>query len=232
MNTMTPAGIICERLRSAKLLDVAERAAKRAGARLADCLVAGGPETPGHVAVWAALSSAGAPDDMIAGLVGWPVEAIRRALKAGRAPAPKRKPGPKAGQKRGAGKPDYYPPAVLPDVPDLVVDDVAASPVACVEMTVEAGALDLAARVGYLDVLREVSMRRGVPVTALLGRARTKSVVLARGEVVWRMRHLRKCSMTEIGRALGRDHSTAMDYLHRFKPTPDLLALLPHTEAA
>ena len=61
-----------------------------------------------------------------------------------------------------------------------------------------------------LDLVREISARRGVVVDQLCGRVRTRSVSWARQEVWWRMRHHpeRFYSLLEIAQLFGRNHAT------------------------
>ena len=70
-----------------------------------------------------------------------------------------------------------------------------------------------------IDALRErdldaiavdVAARRGVPLAELCGPGRTQSVVRARHEVWWRIRHHpeRYLSLPEIARLFNRDHTT------------------------
>jgi chromosomal replication initiation ATPase DnaA len=61
-----------------------------------------------------------------------------------------------------------------------------------------------------LDLVQEISTRRGVPIEDLCGRARTRSVSWARQEVWWRLRYHpeRYYSLPEIARLFGRDHAT------------------------
>lgn len=219
MSALSPSAIV-ERLQRANLLGTAERAAKRAGARLADCLTVGGKATPGHAAVWAALAADGAPHEMIARLVGWPSVTVERVLRRA-APKPKR-----AATTRG--RDGFYPPDVLPEIPDLVVDGVVQRATGRGERLSAGRPTD-----GDLAVLREVAVLHGLTVMDIVGRERTSRVVACRGEAVWRLKHLRGCSTTEIGRAIGgRDHTTVMHYLRTFEPGPELLALLPAKEAA
>ena len=65
----------------------------------------------------------------------------------------------------------------------------------------------------HLDGLaREVCTSRGVLLREVLGASRSRSVVRARHELWWRIRHLpdRCYSSPEIGRLFGRDHSTIL----------------------
>lgn len=61
-----------------------------------------------------------------------------------------------------------------------------------------------------LDLVREISARRGVVVDQLCGRVRTRSVSWARQEVWWRLRNHpeRYYSLLEIAHLFGRDHAT------------------------
>lgn len=82
------SALICARLRTAGLLDVAERAAKRVNLRLADC-IAGPPEvTGGHRALWTALARDGRTARQIGVLLGWPEAAIAQELPTKVPPPP------------------------------------------------------------------------------------------------------------------------------------------------
>jgi chromosomal replication initiation ATPase DnaA len=61
-----------------------------------------------------------------------------------------------------------------------------------------------------LELVEQVSARRGVVVDELCGRTRSRSVSWARQEVWWHMRNHpeRYYSLLEIARLFGRDHAT------------------------
>jgi plasmid maintenance system antidote protein VapI len=100
---MSSAATICANLRQAGLLDVAERVARRAGLKLADCIAPG--RHPGHVALWSALARAGKTPAEIAALV-LRQEAEISAVLPGQAPAPWPTPAPESGVRvRGRAKP-------------------------------------------------------------------------------------------------------------------------------
>ena len=63
-----------------------------------------------------------------------------------------------------------------------------------------------------LDILDDVSSRRGVTRQELLGRSRTRAVVAARQELWWLIRHHpgRCYSYAEIAALAGRDPSTVV----------------------
>lgn len=69
----------------------------------------------------------------------------------------------------------------------------------------------LAAR-ALLDLVDDVSARRGVTRQELLGRGRTRAVVAARQELWWLIRHHpERCySFAEIAAIVGRDTSTVL----------------------
>jgi chromosomal replication initiation ATPase DnaA len=68
---------------------------------------------------------------------------------------------------------------------------------------------DLQAR-NLLELVQQVGARRGVCLTELCGRTRTRNVVAARHEVWWRIRnHPERCySLHEIAHLFGNDHAT------------------------
>ena len=63
-----------------------------------------------------------------------------------------------------------------------------------------------------LHLAEEVCSARGVLLHEILGASRSRSLVRARHELWWRIRHLpdRCYSSPEIGRLFGRDHSTLL----------------------
>lgn len=73
------AAMINTNLKAAGLLQVAERAAKREGLRLVD-VVALGPVTSGHQALWRALAREGKSAREIGTILGWSEETIAAAL--------------------------------------------------------------------------------------------------------------------------------------------------------
>ena len=63
-----------------------------------------------------------------------------------------------------------------------------------------------------LPLAKEVCASRGVLLHELLGATRSRSVVRARHELWWRVRHHpdRCYSLPEIGRLFGKDHTTIL----------------------
>jgi len=76
---------------------------------------------------------------------------------------------------------------------------------------IETALHSLAAR-ALLDVVDDVTSRRGVTRQELLGRSRTRAVVAARQELWWLIRyHPGRCySYAEIAAIVGRDPSTVV----------------------
>lgn len=85
----TDAIAIVARLKAADLFTLAERTAKRAELRLADC-ISFGDVTGGHVALWRALAKV-VPVVRVAAILGWQADTIARELRVPEArptPAP------------------------------------------------------------------------------------------------------------------------------------------------
>lgn len=59
-----------------------------------------------------------------------------------------------------------------------------------------------------IQIMQEVSLMSGVPVELILSRCRTKKVCWARNELMRRLYALHHYSLPQIGRIVGRDHST------------------------
>ena len=59
-------------------------------------------------------------------------------------------------------------------------------------------------------ILYEVAQKHGITPRDILGSSRYKPVVLARREVIWRMRQELKFSFPRIAMYLGRDHTTIL----------------------
>jgi hypothetical protein len=74
---------------------------------------------------------------------------------------------------------------------------------------------------GLLEVARGVADKHRLPLGTLLGRGRQASVAAARNELYWRLRNLPELqlSTTEIGRLLGRDHTTVLSGLAAHRAT-------------
>lgn len=67
------------------------------------------------------------------------------------------------------------------------------------------------------EILKEVAQKHVVAPQAILGKSRHKPIVLARFEYVYRLHEEMGLSFAEIGRVLGRDHTTALHAYGRFK---------------
>jgi chromosomal replication initiation ATPase DnaA len=67
-----------------------------------------------------------------------------------------------------------------------------------------------------IDLAEQVRALRGVCLTELCGRSRTRNVVAARHEVWWRIRNHpdRRYSLQEIAALFGNDHATVWAGLH------------------
>jgi chromosomal replication initiation ATPase DnaA len=83
-----------------------------------------------------------------------------------------------------------------------------------------------------LELVDQISARRGVVAIELCGRTRTRSVSWARQEVWWRMRHHpeRYYSLLEIARLFGRDHATVKAGVDAHQRRLDAAALT-HSES-
>lgn len=66
-------------------------------------------------------------------------------------------------------------------------------------------------------IIREVAEKHELPVERLLGRQRSGELIPARVEIAVRLRNELKMSYPQIGRAMGRDHSSIMYYI-KWKP--------------
>ena len=64
-------------------------------------------------------------------------------------------------------------------------------------------------------ILVEVSLKYGLPISEIIGRSRTRTVVKARTEVIERMRSERDMSYSEIAKEVQRDWSTVRDSLKK-----------------
>jgi len=62
-------------------------------------------------------------------------------------------------------------------------------------------------------VVKEVSEKRGVAVRDMMIQRRNIDFVMARYEVYWRLREETRWSMPQIGRFVGRDHTTILNGL-------------------
>ena len=228
MNTFE-AGVIA-RLKTASLLDVAERAAKREGLRLADC-IAPGDVTGGHCALWRELAKHATPD-RVAEVVGFAAADVRREMIPEARPTPAAKSVPREKKTRTveSKRRGFWAPEVLPKIPDLVVP--LAQPARPMPVLVGSSIHGRLAASGLTEDVHAACARHRVPMLVVLGRSRERTPTRARAEVVWRLFHLRGRNHCEIGRLLDRDPSTVRKALLTFKPDAELLALLPQEKAA
>ena len=65
----------------------------------------------------------------------------------------------------------------------------------------------------FAEILAYVSARRDIPVAVLKSPMRTRQVTHARQEVAYLAREMTKHSLPEIGRRIGRDHTTVLHSL-------------------
>jgi chromosomal replication initiator protein len=65
------------------------------------------------------------------------------------------------------------------------------------------------------ELAERIAAKHGITVEALLGRGRTKTVAEARHELMALLRGTFAFSFPEIGRIVGRDHSTVMYALRK-----------------
>jgi chromosomal replication initiation ATPase DnaA len=74
---------------------------------------------------------------------------------------------------------------------------------------------------GATQALERIASEHGVTALEVLGRGRTKSVARARAHFAHVLRASTELSYPEIGRLLGRDHTTAMhgDRAHEIRLT-------------
>ena len=72
------------------------------------------------------------------------------------------------------------------------------------------GPVNILAIPGALDALERIASEHGVTPVEVLGRDRSRSVARARAHFVHVLRTCTSLSYPEIGKLIGRDHSTAM----------------------
>lgn len=61
------------------------------------------------------------------------------------------------------------------------------------------------------DLLHKILAERGVSLVDLLSERRNRYLVAVRHEVMWRLRRETSMSMPEIGRLMGRDHTSVLN---------------------
>ena len=67
-----------------------------------------------------------------------------------------------------------------------------------------------------VEICREVAKKHGMPVAYIIGDARTRDVVVARHEAIWRCAMETGYTMARIGRHFGgKDHTTIMNAIRR-----------------
>lgn len=232
MNTFEAS--VLARLKTAGLLDAAERAAKRVELRLADC-IAPGDVTGGHHVLWLALGKHRSPSQ-VAALVGFPEESVlpvfRDAVPEPR-PTPAPKSGPRAKRPRvvESKRRGFWAPDTLPEIPDL---DVPPTPPPSREVLAMCGSTvyDRLVSSGLMDDVRAACARHKVAILEALGRSREAAPTRARTEIAWRLFRLHGRNHSEIGRLIDRDPSSVRAALLAFRPDEELLALLPKEKAA
>lgn len=77
-------------------------------------------------------------------------------------------------------------------------------------MTQEMPIAALPGRTSVASILDRVSCDTGLPRAAIRGRERTARMCSARAAVIWLAQQLTRLSSSQIGRQLGRDHSTIL----------------------
>lgn len=77
----------------------------------------------------------------------------------------------------------------------------------------------------YRVILREVSQKHGIPVKQIVGEQRSRAIVAARHEAMYRMAHETRMSLPQIGQRLGgRDHTTCLHGIRMHAERNGLLA--------
>jgi hypothetical protein len=231
------------RLRAAGLYDIVERTAKKLDL-LPKHVLPLGEVTNGHRAAWQAVRAKGRSVADVARLFGFPVEIVAPALSE-KVPAddddgdeddaPPMELAPKAKAVKPAPKsaPRLKASPALPEIPDLEAPEPPSRKTLWEPLSELAKCLRDIERAGVMPHVCAAAERHGVTVTAVVSKRRPLSVVLARREAVWRLSTFAGLSSTRIGVLLGgRDHTTILDYLKKFTPGPELLALVPKPEAA
>ncbi len=237
---MNISALIAQRLKAVGMLAAAERAAKRAGVRLADCLVPGDEKpTAAHVEVWRALSAEGVSDDQIATMCDWPLATVRRAVRPDQPKAPSLSKGDVEAATRSAMAPLEARLAKLTKdtrlvaaaavreateplreqianlkrqvmVAKRVANSAAVNPVAHLARYGRAG-----------ELVREMCAAACVPVEDLLGGRRLAHVSACRGAIIERLssgdlgdgQTRQGWSSPAIGALLCLDHSTVLYHL-------------------
>jgi len=81
----------------------------------------------------------------------------------------------------------------------------------------EAGAIQRLLAHGLYAYVERVERRHGVHARAMLGPRRTRSIMAARTELYVLLAHTEGLAFAEIGRVLGRDHTTIMSAVHSYE---------------
>jgi hypothetical protein len=215
MNTFEAA--VIARLKTAGLLEIAERAAARAQLRLADC-IAPGEVTGGHRVLWRELARHAGPD-RISEIVGVPLRDLRReigslppAVEALKARSPEARAKAVAGRLRrlrtsqSNSRSDMQ--KLRREVASLRrrVENLAAA---------QKPPSDAAWR-----IVAEVAAACRVSVGSILAKLRGEQIDAARAEVIARLSRDLKWTPPKIAEFLGRDPTTIIHHLARRRPGP------------
>lgn len=65
-------------------------------------------------------------------------------------------------------------------------------------------------------VRAEIAEKFGLAIEEIMGEQRSKKIVEARHEIFWRLKKETKWSLPQIGRFMGRDHTTVLHGLRRY----------------
>ena len=75
-------------------------------------------------------------------------------------------------------------------------------------------------RIKVIDILRQESDRTGVPIKEILGSARNAEMCHLRHYIMWRARIETGLSYPQIGRQLGKDHTSVLHGVRRIEAMP------------
>jgi hypothetical protein len=76
--------------------------------------------------------------------------------------------------------------------------------------------LDHLARLGELDAAGAICRKAGITLTAAIGKSHRRTASMARFQI-YRLLHSRGMSLPEIGRVMGRDHTSVLAGLRRLE---------------
>jgi chromosomal replication initiator protein len=122
----------------------------------------------------------------------------------------------------------FAPPRAVVARPAPVIVSEAPTPIkAPVVVMDDSEYLSPKAKTTFATIAREVTTKRNVRWIDIVSARRTRNLLIPRFEVMWRARHETLMSLPQIGRQMGRDHTTILYGVRKYQAMIDAGTIEP-----